>query len=59
MLDEVLTVAAVDPYLADSGMLGGDLVQEPGDGGGVLHARRSDQRGKQESNFQRGKSCGR
>jgi hypothetical protein len=52
MLDEVLTVAAVDPYLADSGMLGGDLVQEPGDGGGVLHARRSDQRGKQESNFQ-------
>lgn len=30
-------------------MLGGDLVQEPGAGGGALHARRSDQHGKQES----------
>ncbi|MET9839527.1 hypothetical protein ABZZ01_17260 [Streptomyces virginiae] len=37
MLDEVLTVAAIDPDLADVGVFGGDLVQEPGAGDGVLH----------------------
>ncbi|WJY53543.1 hypothetical protein QRN89_29285 [Streptomyces chengbuensis] len=43
MLDEVPTVAAVDPDLADPGVVGGDLVQEPGAGDGVLHARFGDQ----------------
>jgi hypothetical protein len=33
MFDEVLVVAAVDPRLADAGMVGGDLVQELGAGG--------------------------
>ncbi len=42
MFDEVLAVAAVDPYLADARMVSGDLVQEPGADGGVLHTCRSD-----------------
>jgi hypothetical protein len=37
VFDEVLAVAAVDPHLADAGVFGGDLVQEPGAGDGVLH----------------------
>jgi hypothetical protein len=32
VLDEVLAVAAVDPHLADAGVFGRDLVQEPGAG---------------------------
>jgi hypothetical protein len=46
VLDQVPAVAAVDPDLADGGVLGGDLVQEPGAGDGVLHAGRGDQHGQ-------------
>lgn len=49
MLDEVPTVAAVDPDLADPGVVGGDLVQEPGAGDGVLHARFGDQHAEERA----------
>ena len=49
MFDEAWAVAAVDPHLADGGMAGGDLVQEAGAGGGVLHARRGDQHCDQQA----------
>lgn len=49
VLDEVLTVAAVAPDLADPGVAGGDLVQEPGAGDGVLHARCGDQHGGEKA----------
>ncbi|GAA5706359.1 hypothetical protein Save01_07217 [Streptomyces avermitilis] len=48
MLDEVLAVTAVDPYLANAGVLCGDLAQQRGAGDGVLHARGGDQYGKEE-----------
>jgi hypothetical protein len=49
VLDEVLAVAAVHPYLSDAWMPGGDLVEQLGAGNGVLHARRGDQYGKQQA----------
>ncbi|GAA2966945.1 hypothetical protein GCM10010446_60790 [Streptomyces enissocaesilis] len=38
MFDEVLAVPAVDPHLADAGVVGGNLVEQRGAGDGVLHA---------------------
>ncbi|WP_405858561.1 YfbM family protein [Streptomyces sp. NBC_00090] len=38
MLNEVLTVTAVDPHLADARVVGGDLVEQRGAGNGVLRA---------------------
>lgn len=49
MFDEVLAVAAVDPDLADWGMFSGDAVDEPGVGGGVLHAGRGDHHREEEA----------
>ncbi len=49
MLDEVLAVATVDPHLADAGVVGGDLVQEPDAGGVGLHACCGGKHGKQQS----------
>jgi hypothetical protein len=49
VLDEVFAVAAVDPDLADGGVVGCDLSEEVGTGHGVLHAGRGDQHGRQQS----------
>ncbi|KIE25409.1 hypothetical protein LK08_19020 [Streptomyces sp. MUSC 125] len=47
--DEVLTVAAVHPGLADRGVAGGDLVEQAGAGVGVLDAGRGAQDREQEA----------
>ena len=49
VLDEVLAVAAVDPDLAQAGMVGGSLVQEGFPGGGVPDAGRGDQHRQQQA----------
>lgn len=49
MFDEVLAVAAVDPDLAEAGVLSGNRVQETGAGHGILNTRRGDQHREQES----------
>ncbi|ALV30753.1 hypothetical protein AS200_00550 [Streptomyces sp. CdTB01] len=43
VLDEVLTVVAVDPDLAQSDVVGGGLLREGAAGGEALDAGRSDQ----------------
>lgn len=47
--DEVLTVAAVDPGLADPGMGRGDPVEQSGAGDRVLHAGPGDHYREQEA----------
>jgi hypothetical protein len=49
VLDEVRAVAAVDPGLADGGVLGGDLVEQAGAGDRVLHACGGDGDGQEQA----------
>lgn len=48
MDNEVPTVTAVDPHLADAGVFGGDLVEQRGAGNGILHAGRGHREEKAE-----------